>query len=153
MCSEAFQREYYSVASARTQPFPSPPSLPLARREERGAVDCPGGDPVPPLLLGLGRLELRHCDVGGHVLWRETLLGHGQPGCKCYVCVEEREREIGVPFLLISAVLSFHIPSPAPHLLPPPSVSEPAAWILLKGAPAPLKAFAGPKPPPFLSLH
>lgn len=53
-----------------------------ARGEERGAVDRARGHPVPPLLLGLRRLELRHRHVGGHVLRREALLGHGQPGRK-----------------------------------------------------------------------
>lgn len=47
--------------------------------------------------------------------------------------------EIGVHFLLISPVVSFPIPPPGPHLLPPPSISEPATpgWILLKEAKKP----------------
>lgn len=56
---------------------------PAARREERCAMDRSRGHPVPSLLLGLRCLELWHCHVGGHVLRRETLLGYGQPGCKC----------------------------------------------------------------------
>lgn len=51
-----------------------------ARREECGAVDRSRGHSVPSLLLSLGRLELRHRHVGGHVLRREAVLGHGQPG-------------------------------------------------------------------------
>lgn len=71
----------------------------------------------------------------GIVMWEVMSYGErpywdmGNQDVSVYVCVEEREREreIGVPFLLISAVVSFHIPPPAPHLLPPPSISEPAA--------------------------
>lgn len=118
-------------------------SLLQARREERGPVERSGGHPVPPLLLGLWRLELRHRHVGGHVLWRKTLLGHGQPGCKCV-----RDRMV----LCINLAFVF-LPLPHFYFLFPLSMNC-VSWILLKESQevrVTLKAFTRPNPPLFKS--
>lgn len=57
----------------------SSPLCPAAG-EEPGAVVGPRSHPVSPLQPGQRRLELRHRHVGSHVLRREALLGHVQPG-------------------------------------------------------------------------
>lgn len=45
-------------------------------------VDGPRSYCLQKILFSKWCLELWHCHVGGDVLWRETVLGNVQPGCK-----------------------------------------------------------------------
>ena len=47
-------------------------------------MDCSWSYSLPEVLISQRRVELRDCNVGGDVLWWETILGDVQPGCKYY---------------------------------------------------------------------
>lgn len=49
-------------------------------REDPDPLDGSGGNRLQEVHVGLGRVELRHRDVGGDVVWRAAILGHEQPG-------------------------------------------------------------------------
>lgn len=54
----------------------------LLGREDPHPMDSTRSDRLPQIHIGQRCLELRHCDVGGDVLWREALLGNDKPRCK-----------------------------------------------------------------------
>lgn len=54
--------------------FPS-----LTGRKNPHPLDRPWGHCIQEVHVSQRRVELRHCDVGGHGVWRAALLGHEQP--------------------------------------------------------------------------
>lgn len=50
--------------------------------EDPHPVDGPRGHRLQEVHHGQRRVELRYRHVGGGLIWRETLLGHEQPGCE-----------------------------------------------------------------------
>lgn len=54
----------------------------IAGRQDSNPLDSTRGDSLQKVHLRLRRVELWHCYVGGHVFWREALLGYEQPGCE-----------------------------------------------------------------------
>ena len=77
VCVEASQwsvcaSPYLSSLSA----FINRPIFSITGREDPHPLDGPGGHRLQEVHLGQRRVELRHCDVGGDVIWRATILGH-----------------------------------------------------------------------------
>lgn len=51
----------------------------LSGRKNPHPLDCARGHRVQEVHVSQRRLELWHCNVGSHGIWREALLGHEQP--------------------------------------------------------------------------
>lgn len=51
-------------------------------REDPHSMDSTWSNCLPQIHICQWCLELRHCNVGGDVLWREALLGNDKPRCK-----------------------------------------------------------------------
>lgn len=54
----------------------------LQGREDSNPVDIPRSYSLPQIHVCQRRMELWDCSMGGDVLWRETILGDVQSGCK-----------------------------------------------------------------------
>ena len=68
-------------------------------RQDPCEMDGSRGHRLPQVHVCQRRLELWDCHVGSHVIWRETLLGHVQPRCKCQLLPAATTLTPGVPGL------------------------------------------------------